>query len=106
MNSHRDIHGFDSLPGPRGAPKELETRGNAGVVGKASNINLLPHGLPSMERHQFGQQFFEGDAVKRIVKLRFIHGFVIPNADNAAVFPWRRLLIVISLDAFDRGVVY
>jgi hypothetical protein len=30
--------------------------------------------LPSMERHQFGQQFFQGDAVKRIVGLRRTHG--------------------------------
>ena len=84
--SHSEIQGFDSLSCPRGTPKELETRGDAGVVGKASNINLLPHGLPSMERHQFGQQLFQGDAMKRIVGLRRIHGFVIPNAANAAVF--------------------
>ena len=83
---HGDIQGFNSLSCPRGTPKELEARGDAGVVGKASNINLLPHGLPSMERHQFGQQLFQGDAMKRIVGLRRIHGFVIPNAANAAVF--------------------
>lgn len=98
--SHGEIQGFDSLSCPRGTPKELETRGNAGVVGKASNINLLPHGLPSMERHQFGQQLFQCDAMKRIVGLWRVHWIVIPNAAIAAVFLWQRLLIVISLDPF------
>ena len=71
---HGDIQGFNSLSCPWRAPKEFEARGNAWVVGKASNINLLPHGLPSIERHQFSQELVQGDAMKRVVGLCFIHG--------------------------------
>ena len=72
--THGDIHGFDTLPSPRGAPKEFEARGNTGVVREASDVNLLSQGLPTIERNKLGHELFQGDAIKWIVGLYFIHG--------------------------------
>lgn len=69
-----DVKGFYTLSCPRGAPKEFEARGNTGVVREASNVNLFGQELPTVERNQFGQELFQGDAMKRIVGLDFIHG--------------------------------
>ena len=80
--SHGEIHSFDTLPCPRGAPQKFEARGNTGVVREASNVNLLAQGLPSIERNQFSQELVQGDAMKRIVGLNFIH---VRNLDTGSL---------------------
>jgi hypothetical protein len=99
--AHLDVQSFYPFPCPWGASQELETRCNAWVMSEAPNINLLAQGRPSIESHQVSQQSFQGDAMKRIIRLRSVHRLRLPGV----VRPVAGLFIVIPLNPFHSGVL-
>ena len=64
---------FDLRSRPRGPSQELQAGLDAWGIIKASDINDLPHFLPSMMLHQLGKHHFKGDPVKGIFMLLFAH---------------------------------
>jgi len=64
---------FDLRSRPRGPSQELQAGLDARVIIKTSDIDDLPHFLPSMMFHQLGKHHFKRDTVKRILMLLVAH---------------------------------
>ena len=71
---HEQIQAFDLRASPWRSTEKLQTRADARVGGEAANVDLLAKLGPSEVGDQLGDDRFEGDPVKRIVRLLSCHG--------------------------------
>lgn len=71
-----EIQRFHLLACPRCASQELEAGSDAGVMGKASDINLSAQRGPTIDADQLIEHVFERDAVQWILGLDSAHWLI------------------------------
>ena len=64
---------FDLLAGPRSLAQKLQARGDARLIGEATDLDSATHLVPTQMLDQVVEHHFKGDAVKRVLGA-FVHG--------------------------------
>ena len=77
---------FDLRSRPRRFPQELQAGLDARVIIKASDIDALPHFLPSIMLNKLGQDHFQRDTMERIFMLLVAH-IILFSMTGSAVSP-------------------
>lgn len=62
-------HLLHALPGPRRASQKDQAGFDAGVMGEATDVQGLAHGLPAVPLHQGPQDLLQGHAVQGVVRV-------------------------------------